>query len=148
MAGRRCYPNSPTTNGNLCSCPRSAQEGTCRSYGGGLLQSYLRLHGYIARENDIRDALAHYDASGTQARSRGPAKSRKDGEFITPGPNFLWYCDGHDKFRNFGIEIYAAVDAYSRRIPWIYVGNSNRRQISILRQMLSALSHYNRCPSF
>jgi hypothetical protein len=124
------------------------EEGTCRSYGRGFLQSYLRLNGYIAREDDVRDALAFHDAQGTQARRRGPDKRRTDGEFITPGPDFLWCCDGHDKFRNYGIEIYAAVDAYSRRIQWIYVGNSNRRQISVLRQMLDALRHYNRCPSF
>jgi hypothetical protein len=28
-------------------------EGTCRSYGRGLLQSYLRAQGYIAREDDL-----------------------------------------------------------------------------------------------
>ena len=124
------------------------EEGTCRSYGRGLLQSYLRVQGYIAREDDVRDAIAFYDPQGTRARRRGPDKHRKDGEFIIPGPDFLWCCDGHDKFRNYGIEIYAAVDAYSRRIQWIYVGNSNRRQISILRQMLDTLKYHNRCPSF
>jgi len=123
-------------------------EGTCRSYGRGLLQSYLRVQGFIAREDDVRDAIAFHDAQGTQARRRGPDKHRKDGEFITPGPDFLWCCDGHDKFRNYGIEIYAGVDAYSRRIQWVYVGNSNRRQISILRQMLAVVQHHNRCPSF
>ena len=34
------------------------QEGTYRAYGRGFLQSYLRLNGYIAREDDVRDALA------------------------------------------------------------------------------------------
>jgi hypothetical protein len=124
------------------------QEGTCRCYGRGFLQSYLRLNGYIAREDDVRDAIAFYDAQGTQARRRGPDKRRRNGEFITPGPDFLWCCDGHDKFRNYGIEIYAAVDAYSRRIQWIYIGNSNRRQISILRQMLDTIKYHNRYPSF
>src|SRR5271154_4826300 len=47
---------------------------------------------------------------------------QKGGEFVTPGPDFLWYCEGHNKFRNYGIEIYAGVDAYSRRILWVYVG--------------------------
>lgn len=44
--------------------------------------------------------------------------------------------DGHDKFRNYGIEIYASVDAFSRRIQWCYVGNSNCQAISVLRQMV------------
>jgi hypothetical protein len=46
------------------------------------------------------------------------------------GPDFLWCRDGHDKFRNYGIEIYAGVDAYSRRTQRMYVGNSDRKQIS------------------
>jgi hypothetical protein len=95
---------------------QALDEGTIRCYGRGLLQSYLRLQGHHAREDDVREALAHLDPEGTEARRRGPDKTRKGGEFITPGPDFLWYCDGHDKFRNYGIEIYAAVDAYSRRI--------------------------------
>src|SRR5437660_4337195 len=48
----------------------------------GFLQSYLRLNGYIAREDDIHDAIAFYDAQGTQARRRGRGKRRTDGEFI------------------------------------------------------------------
>jgi hypothetical protein len=127
---------------------QSLEEGTVRSYGRGLLQSYLRLQGHHAREDDVRDALAQYDPEGTAARRRGPDKTRKGGEFITPGPDFLWCCDGHDKFRNYGIEIYAAVDAYSRRIQFIYVGNSNRRQISVLRQALMLIESRDRCPSF
>jgi hypothetical protein len=94
--------------------------------------NHTLVQGYIAREDDVRDAIAFYDPQGTRARRRGPDKHRKDREFITPGPDFLWCCDGHDKFRNYRIEIYAAVNVYSRRIQWIYVGNSNRRQISIL----------------
>jgi hypothetical protein len=47
------------------------------------------MQGYIAREDDVRDAIAFYDAQGTRARRRGPDKQRKDGEFITPGPDFL-----------------------------------------------------------
>jgi hypothetical protein len=46
------------------------------------------VQGYIARENDVRDAIAFYDPQGTRARRRGPDKHRKDGEFITPGPDF------------------------------------------------------------
>jgi len=124
------------------------QEGTCRCYGRGFLQSYLRLSGHIAREDDVRDALAQFDPQGTEARRRGPSHRRLGGEFIIPGPDFLWCIDGHDKFRNYGIEIYAGVDAYSRRIQWIYVGNSNRRQTSILHQMVSIVEAHNRCPSF
>jgi hypothetical protein len=65
-----------------------------------------------------------------------------------PGPNYLWSIDGHDKFRNYGIEIYAGIDAYSRRIIWFYCGNSNGTQASVARQFLEAVAHYEICPRF
>ena len=124
-------------------------QGVVRCYGRGLLRTYLRVaHGHQARDDDVRDALSTLDTAGTESRRKGPSKSRQGGEYITPGPDWLWCCDGHDKFRNYGIEIYACVDAYSRRIQWCYVGNSNRRAVSILRQVVTTVKAYNRCPSF
>ena len=38
------------------------------------------------------------------------------GEYIIPGPNWLWSIDGHCKLNFYGIEIYAAIDAYSQYI--------------------------------
>jgi hypothetical protein len=55
---------------------------------------------------------------------------------------------GDDKLAQYGIEIYAAVDAYSRKIIWFYVGNSNRTQLSVLRQYLLAVEARGLCPSF
>lgn len=128
---------------------QALHNGLVCCYGRGLLQTYLQIiHGHYSREDDVRDALAILDKTGTQSRRKGPNKRQKGKEFITHGPDFLWSCDGHDKFRNYGIEIYAGVDAYSRRIQWIYIGNSNRRAVSILRQVITTVQHYNRCPSF
>lgn len=36
------------------------------------------------------------------------------GEYIVPGPNYLWFLDGFCKLEQFGLEIYAAINAYSR----------------------------------
>jgi hypothetical protein len=125
------------------------QQGVVRCYGRGLLRTYLRIkHRHQAREDDVRDALAMLDVAGTESRRKGADRRHKGGEFITPGPDWLWCCDGHDKFRNYGIEIYAGVDAYSRRIQWCYVGNSNRRAVGILRQIATTIKEYGRCPSF
>ena len=52
--------------------------------------------------------------------------------------------DGHDKLQRYGIQIYGAVDAYSRKIIWWYVGNSNKTQISVVRQYLNAARIYGR----
>jgi hypothetical protein len=88
-----------------------------RCYSKGLLRIYLRVkYQYYAREDDVRDAIITLDISGTESRRKGPDKRRKGGEFIILGPDWLWCCNGHDKFRNYGIKIYAGVDAYLRRI--------------------------------
>ena len=60
----------------------------------------------------------------------------KKGEYIVPGPDWIWSIDGHDKLSPFGIEIYACIDAYSRNIIWIYVGISNRTSHSVVHQYL------------
>jgi hypothetical protein len=57
------------------------------------------------------------------------------------------FC-GHDKFRNYGISIYAAVDAFSRKILCFYLGNSNRRGVYILRQAVTTIRSLRRCPRF
>jgi hypothetical protein len=56
-----------------------------------------------------------------------------------PGPNFLWSIDGYLKLALYGIEIYAAIDAYSRYIIWIYVGITARTAVSVLKQFLDVL---------
>jgi hypothetical protein len=90
-------------------------EGTARNYGRGHLTTYLRCQqAYPAREDDLRDALSTLDREGTRARQLGPKKRRKGSEFLTRGPDWLWCIDGHDKFKHWGLYIYAAVDAFSR----------------------------------
>ena len=128
---------------------QALEHGEARCYGRGLMRTYLRVKfRHNAREDDVRDALIALDPAGVQSRHRGPDKRQKGGEYITPGPDWLWCCDGHDKFRNYGVGIYAAVDTYSRRIQWCYVGNSNRRAVGILCQVVTAIKEYDRCPSF
>jgi hypothetical protein len=75
-----------------------------------MLQSNLRQQGYRAREDDVRNALKLQDPTGTKTR-KPEAKRKRRLEYIVPGPNFLWSIDGHDKLANYGIEIYAAIDA-------------------------------------
>jgi hypothetical protein len=125
------------------------EEGTIRAYGRELVQTHLRIHhAHRAREDDVRDALRKLDSKGTAARKPGPKKRKRDGEYIVRGPDWLWCIDGHDKFRNYGIGIYAAVDAFSRKILWFYIGNSNRRRVSILQQAVTTIRASGRCPRF
>jgi hypothetical protein len=40
-----------------------------------------------------------------------------------------------------GIEIYAAVDAYSRFVVWVYIGVTARTAVSVLRQYIDTLDN-------
>jgi hypothetical protein len=93
-------------------------EETTRSYDRELIQAHLRVnHAYRAREDDVRYTLKKLDAKETITRKPGPKRRRKrDSEYIVRGLNWLWCIDGHDKFGNYGISIYATVDAFSRKI--------------------------------
>lgn len=73
---------------------------------------------------------------------------RHRGEYIVPGPNFIWSLDGYMKLAPYGIEVYAAIDAYSRYIIWIYVGVSARTAVSVLRQYLDTVKLFGQQPRF
>jgi hypothetical protein len=73
---------------------------------------------------------------------------RHQGAYITPGPNFIWSIDGYLKLAPYGIEIYAAIDAYSRYIIWIYVGISSCTAVSVLQPFLDTLDITQQQPRF
>jgi hypothetical protein len=122
--------------------------GEGRSFGRRWVITYLRYRfGHRARQLDVADTLKLLDPEGVTSRTPGLRKKRLE-DYVTAGPDYLWCLDGHDKLAQYGIEIYAAVDAYSRKIIWFYVGNSNRTQLSVLRQYLVAVKARGLCPSF
>jgi hypothetical protein len=71
---------------------------------------------------------------------------RRKKEFIVPGPNYMWSIDGHCKLDPYGVEIYAAIDTYSRYIVWIYIGVSGLTAVSVLRQFLDAIKSVRQIP--
>ena len=64
---------------------------------------------------------------------------RKRGAYIVPGRNYILNIDGHMKLRRYGIQIYGAIDAYSRYVLWIYVGVSAATAVSVAKMYLKAL---------
>lgn len=121
--------------------------------GGGLLHgrrwaiTHLRHHfGHHAHQVDVSLAMNQVDPRGVLERRLARTWRRDD--FVTSGPDWLWSLDGHDKLLRWGIQIYGAIDAYSRKIIWWYVGNSNKTQISVVRQYLRAIERYGRVPNY
>jgi len=51
----------------------------------------------------------------------------------------MWCIDGHLKFREYGIGIYAMVDAYSSYVVVVFVRLPVTTGVSIVKQMVDAL---------
>ncbi|KAL3429646.1 hypothetical protein BDV09DRAFT_202841 [Aspergillus tetrazonus] len=98
--------------------------------------------------NIFRDCLySSYRKVAPAAERRGLQDLQQErGAYVVPGPNYIWSVDGYLKLAPYGTEIYAAIDAYSRYIIWIYVGTTSRTAVSVLRQFLEAVRVIKRQP--
>jgi hypothetical protein len=119
-----------------------------RNYGRNYMSTALRLEGHRARFDDIAHELQRQDPDSASRRKPGKGNRQRRAEFINPGPDHLWCIDGHDKLVPWGIHIYAAIDAFSRKINWVYVGNANRARIAVARQYLQTVDALDWCPRF
>ncbi|KAI9882169.1 MAG: hypothetical protein M1823_006084, partial [Watsoniomyces obsoletus] len=99
-------------------------EGVIQGYGRGYLHTHFRSQGHIVSRDRLFAIVKELYPEGPAARLKDMQRHR--GEYIVPGPHYLWSLDGYCKLDPYGIEIYAAIDAYSRYIVWIYVGVSAR----------------------
>jgi hypothetical protein len=115
-------------------------KGSIEGYGRGHLYTHFRSQYHIASRDRLFAAVRTLDPDGVQRRRRDWVRQR--GEYIVPGPNYIWSLDGHLKLAPFGIEIYAAIDAYSRYVLWVYVGVSACTAVSVLRQYLDTVQDY------
>jgi Clr5 domain len=128
------------------------QKGVIEGYGRGLLYAHFQqLGAHIARFVRYLSIKFLTDFSSDRLFSiyrtlvpnaierRTHNMQRHRGEYIIPGPNFVWSVDRYLKLAPYDIEVYAAINAYSRYIIWIYVGTSARTAVSVLRQYLDTV---------
>jgi hypothetical protein len=64
----------------------------------------------------VRAVINILNAESSEARKPGIKRKKEIKRLIIPGLNYLCAIDGYNKFYNYGIKIYATIDAYSRRI--------------------------------
>jgi hypothetical protein len=124
-------------------------DGTQRSYGHRQMIAHLASqYGFRPRKDDVLHAMKQLDQYGAWLRDPRVQKpeSRRD-VYESEGPDWLWCLDGHDKLKRFGIEIYGCVDAYSRKIIWMFVGSSNATAVSVIRQYLLVTKLLGKCPN-
>lgn len=88
--------------------------------------------------NRMYRILRELDPVGLEQRRARAFQHR--GQVILPGPNDAWSLDAYCKLEHWGIQIYAAVDVYSRFVVWYYVGISGRTAVSVLGQYISTVA--------
>lgn len=111
-----------------------------RDYGRGSAYGLIRRgaeHAFPRKM--IWDAMCRRYPEAIQQRRETATFVRREAKFIVPGPNYMWSMDGYQKLRFLGLEIYAAIDAYSRRIIWCSVCRSTSLPANIVQQYLKAI---------
>ena len=110
---------------------------------------YRRVHrslvsqGYICRQADVRRIIKGIDPEGVNRRRRRRLHRRK---YISPGPNFAWHIDGHDKLKPFGFSIHGCLDGFSRKILWLEVGPTNKMPEVVAKYYLDTVKHLGGVP--
>ena len=120
--------------------------GPIDGYGKGMLYAHFKSTYHAVQRDRLFRNYRMLNPEAVERRRRDI--QRRKGEYIVPGPNWLWSIDGHDKLKPYGIEIYAGIDAYSRYITWIYVGVSNGTAVSVVQQFLETVKSTGVFPHF
>lgn len=118
-----------------------------RGWGRGYLRAHLRVsQSFYTTYSCVQRALRVINQSNNTVRQLSQHTRRH--EAVYPGVDWVWSVDGHAKLQNYGIEIYGAIDGYSRRIVWLYVGVSGFTQVSVQKQYLQAILRLQKRPLY
>ena len=96
--------------------------GSGRCFGYRLMHQKLRSRGINTDRETVRLCLKSLDEEFVSLRKKHQFQRRK---YVAKGPNYVWHLDGYDKLKPFGFAIHGAIDGWSRKILWLYVGSSN-----------------------
>ena len=122
------------------------EKGVIDGYGRRYLHTHFRQRGIIVARDRLFEAYRTMNYEAVERRKRDLQRHR--GEYLVPGPNFVWSIDGYCKLRPYGVEIYACINAYSRYIVWIYIGISASTAVSCVHQFLGTLEEVKIQPRF
>lgn len=91
------------------------ESGQTSLYGQRLTYQRIRQCGIPVGRDRMFEILRTIDPVGVSERIFGMQKIPR-GIFSVPGINFVLSVDGHHKMCEYGIEVYAGIDAYSRLV--------------------------------
>jgi hypothetical protein len=100
-------------------------------------------HGLKINRDTVHSMMKELYPEGLEERHRRKLHRRL---YDVPGPNFVWSMDGHDKLKPFGICIYGAIDAWSRKVLKLHVATNNNDPRRIGVQFLRTVEEMGVCP--
>ncbi|WAR15672.1 LOW QUALITY PROTEIN: hypothetical protein MAR_005777, partial [Mya arenaria] len=83
-------------------------------------------NGYCVSQEKIKELLHIFYPNDIKHRQQRRLQRR---EYLNLDPNYLWYIDGYDKLKPFGICIQGAIDGFSRYLE-AYKTNNDPKLIS------------------
>ena len=79
------------------------EKGVIDGYGRRYLHTHFRQRGIIVARDRLFEAYRTMNYEAVERRKRDLQRHR--GEYLVPGPNFVWSIDGYCKLRPYGVEI-------------------------------------------
>jgi len=115
-----------------------------QSMGKSALYVHLRQLQYVISRTAMWEVYKEFHADSIAFRQH--RLHRRRGGWTTPGPNYSWSIDGYCKLAKYGFSVYAGIDAYSRFIPWFYVGISASTVRNVFAQYMHVVDSYQYIP--
>ncbi|KAF3912999.1 hypothetical protein ABW21_db0200482 [Orbilia brochopaga] len=116
-------------------------SGVATDFGYGLLTSYVKARAeHFIPKQLVQAVIQDLDQEGVDFR--GALKRRMRQEMRIPGPNFMWSADAYDKLKDYGIQIYGIIDAYSRFMLDLTVGADTHTAVSVQKYYIRAVKKY------
>lgn len=109
-------------------------QSVVRRLGGTIMQTHVRRQRFNLPRDAVREV--YKEIHPNEANRRKQKFHRRRGGWTTPGPNYIMSIDAHCKLAEYGFEIYAAIDAFSRFITWCFVGFSALTAQSVFAQYM------------
>jgi len=114
-------------------------ENLVHQMGREALYVHVRQRMHIIARHTLWSVYKEYHLDSVHTR-RDRLQQRRGG-WTCPGPNYSWSIDGYRKLAPYGFEIYAGIDAYSRFIPWFYVGVCSGTAWNVFAQYINVVAN-------
>lgn len=108
-----------------------------------MCQTLRQKHNLTVRRQDVMLMMAVLDPIGIEQRSRRRFVRRV---YHSLGPNHVWHIDGYDKLKPYGLAISGCIDGYSRKVMWLFCGDSNNDPDIIAHHYLQCASEFGVIP--